>query len=240
MGIVSTDGMPTSGEPRGGEELDIITKLGEIFAEFNGNIDLENLSSALKSQFNLTSRGKCIVDDEQSRSNTSYGKLTTPDEVTNVVVPDGALVCLTYSALVKESSNAAASIAVFIGSNQLKWIDPIQATPQVQEAQIEHADGANNYSFLSSGPFGLMCDFAYTAPSTADQVPHTGVVSTGFALNAMYRYTNGSDVYVQQNGGILVIEGLAAGTYDISVQFKASTGSVTAKLRKLRVWVEGF
>lgn len=239
MGIINPT-LPTSGDPRGSEELDVLSALQTLLAEFNGNISQANLSSALQSQFGITSRGKCIVDDEQSRSNSSYGKLSTPDEVTNVVVPDGALVCLTYSALVKESSNAAAGIAVFIGSNQLKWIDPIQATPQAQEAQIEHADGPNNYSFLSSGPFGLMCDFAYTAPSTGDQVPHTGFVSTGFALNAMYRYTNGSDVYVQQNGGILVIEGLAAGTYDISVQFKASTGSVTAKLRKLRVWVEGF
>ena len=32
----------------------------------------------------------------------------------------------------------------------------------------------------------------------------------------------------------------AAGTYDISVQFKASSGSVTVKNRKLWVWTMGF
>lgn len=32
----------------------------------------------------------------------------------------------------------------------------------------------------------------------------------------------------------------AAGTYDVSVQFKSSSGTVTAKERKLWVWTMGF
>ena len=41
-------------------------------------------------------------------------------------------------------------------------------------------------------------------------------------------------------GGECIIRNLAAGTYDFSVQFKATAGSVTVKERALTVAVEGF
>lgn len=42
------------------------------------------------------------------------------------------------------------------------------------------------------------------------------------------------------NGGGACYIGAAAGTYTVSAQFKASTGSVTAKERRLWVWTVGF
>lgn len=51
MGIVAST-MPTPGDPRGSEELDLANTVQSLLAEFNGNISLENFSTALRAAVN--------------------------------------------------------------------------------------------------------------------------------------------------------------------------------------------
>src|SRR4051812_48257416 len=77
-------------------------------------------------------RGKSIIATEESRSNTSYGTLTTPDQVSNVVVPVNGLLFVAFTALWKESVLKAGRAAIFIGANQLQF--PINSGPIAQAA----------------------------------------------------------------------------------------------------------
>lgn len=65
-------------------------------------------------------RGKSIIATEESRTNTSYGLLATPDRVQSVVLPTDGLLRVTFSALWKEASLGAARAAIFVGGSQLK------------------------------------------------------------------------------------------------------------------------
>jgi hypothetical protein len=71
-----------------------------------------------------------------------------------------------------------------------------------------------------------------------DLTAYTGDVTTGQALVGYGQQTGGSPA--GGVGGLCVIEGLPAGTYTISIQYKATSGSVTAKNRRLKVRTESF
>ena len=188
-----------------------------LYTALSAALDETNLAAALKailgvSDAGVVRRGKSIIATEESRTNVAYGLLTTPDRVSSVELPADGLMLITYAALWKESVAGAARAAIFLGANQLK----VHATPipVVTEAQLS-GGAANVYTSLKSAADGITSDStvsgAYGAP-----------VTTG-----MFR------------GGLCVVEA-AAGTYDVSVQFKASSGSVTAKNRALRVVTLGF
>jgi hypothetical protein len=164
-------------------------------------------------------RGKSIIATEESRTNTSYGTLTTPDQVSSVVLPTDGLIAVAFTGMFKSSANAAGSAAIFIGATQLSYdnggVAPgVQATPTT---------GTNVYRHLASTPIGLEMSSA--------GLTWTGDVTTGQAISASTSVgTPGGPCYVFA----------AAGTYTVSVQFKATSGSVTAKERKLWVWTIGF
>jgi hypothetical protein len=152
------------------------------------------------------SRGHSIVATEEARTSTSYGRLTTPDVVSNVVLPTNGLITIYFHALVKNSVTSAASVAVFIGSNQLKKIG--NTVPTVDE-MTGSLSGGTSYGNVMTAEGGL----SNTGQGTSD----ASTVTTGVIIRPMSLYA-------------------AAGTYEISVQYKASSGTVTAKERKL--WVE--
>lgn len=167
-------------------------------------------------QLNPGSRGKCIIPAEQARTNTAYGTLTTPDLVKGIVLPTDGLLFVAYQALWKQSVFVGASAAIFLNNNQLRRQN--DTAPSVAEVQTD-AD-VNEYTAISSGSRGLVTDGGST--------PETSDVTTGQVISP-----SGSP------GGVCVIFA-AAGTYDVSVRFKASSGSVTVKERKLWVWTEVF
>lgn len=179
----------------------------------------------------LRTAGKSIIAAAEARSSASYGVMTTPDQVRNVVLPTDGVLAVMYQALWQESVDGAANAAIFLGSNQLKRREFGSAAPQLQEAYC--AGGANTYKGLGSyggglfGPLGNITAGPATSDVTTGQVVGTLDDSLGYGS--------------PQNGawGAAYIFA-AAGTYDISVQFKASSGNVTAKERKLWVWTLAF
>lgn len=163
-------------------------------------------------------RGKSIIATEETRTNTAYGLMTTPDRVTGIVLPTDGLIVVQFHALWKQSVDLAARAAIFLGSNQL-LVHHGASAPVVSDAQIPAGLGTpTDYNHLLSAAQGLTGEGGSTGVSST--------LTTGTALAAVT-----PTVYV---GGQCLIYA-AAGTYDVSVQFKSSSGDVTVKERKL--WV---
>jgi hypothetical protein len=169
-------------------------------------------------------RGQSIITTEEARTNTSYGTLTTPDEVTGIVVPTDGILCIHYAALWKNSVTGAGGAAIFIGGNQLRkgiggGITEVDATTGPPSGTL--------YTRLmtSSMDSGIRGD---NGGSVADATLLTTGLSGSMAAS-------GTRV-----GGHIMVHELAAGTYTVNVQFKATSGTVTAKERRLRVWTMVF
>ena len=161
-------------------------------------------------------RGKLNIATSESTSATSYAfnNLATPDRITQVVVPADALLLVGYQALFQATVASNAKAALFIGSNQVKVVPGGGGAPAVQEA-TSGATTASDYS-LATTPIGL------TSHGTAGE----SEVTTGQILGVN---TN--------TGGALMPVFVAAGTYDVSIQYKnVAVGTLTASKRHL--WVE--
>ena len=165
-------------------------------------------------------RGKSIIATEEARSNTAYGLLTTPDEVEGIVLPEDGLIYIAYFAMWKNSVSSNGSAAIFLDDEQLKVASGSSATPVVQEAG---GPASTDYGVLGTQAAGL--DGQTMSPA------YTGHATTGQAI-----CQNGQTA---ADGGVCVVFA-AAGTYDVSIRFKAASGSVTAKERKLWVWTFPF
>jgi hypothetical protein len=164
------------------------------------------------------SGGKSVIATEETRTNTAYGTLATPDVVRSVTVPDGALVLVGYQAKWKNSVASTARAALFLGATQLQARN--DAAPAVQEAS---GGSGTTYGPLATTAVGLQGHPTPAAASdaAADASPQLlGITSVG--------------------GGLLIVDNIAAGTYDFSVQFKSSSGTVSVKERRLKVAVLAF
>jgi hypothetical protein len=168
-------------------------------------------------------RGKSIITTEETRTNTAYGLLTTPDRVSGIVLPEDGLIAVGYKAQWKSSVQGAGAAAIFVGSTQLGV--PGNAPGVSTEITTQHSFADLYGHLFSTAGWGLEA-----FPATADD-PTTPTLLGG-------RTEQGLDNSFKAGGVAYIFA--AAGTYDVSVQFKASSGSVTAKNRKLWVWTEAF
>jgi hypothetical protein len=238
VGLINPS-LPIVGQPNSSEEPKIVTFESQLLALVNGNLDDANIAPAGLSAASLAlteqqklglndgaqvGRGKSIIATTESRSNVAYGTLTTPDQVSGLVLPTDGLIVVTYQATWQESVNGAARAAIFVGATQLKLADSTAAAPVVQEASLA-CGTANIDKPLSShtaglsGPIGAPNATVYSGDVTTGQL--VGLTGAGGASGAVSVFA-------------------AAGTYTVSVQFKSTSGSVTAKNRKLWVWTIGF
>lgn len=152
------------------------------------------------------------IATEQTRENVAFGLLTTADEIPNVVIPTGAMLMLGYRAKVKSSVAAAGRLAFFIGANQLKLV----GSAGVSETATDNEVGA--FKEMVSSISGITIATGVPEPD-----PTTGIALRGTTLP-----------------GLCTVFNIAAGTYNISVQYKATSGNVTAKERELVAFVIGF
>lgn len=146
-----------------------------------------------------------IIATEESRTNTSYGTLTTADEITGLVVPEAALLLVYFRARVKSSITEEGHVGLFLGSNLILQEGGSSASA------VEEKTGTGE-------AFGVI----KTNGQTIDRIPGTA-----------------SDATTGQVVGRPLAIFLAAGTYALSVRYKAGSGSVTAKDRKLWAAVLG-
>lgn len=151
-----------------------------------------------------------VIATEQTRESASFGTLTTADEIKEVVLPENGLIQIGYVAKWKSSVAAAGKAAIFIGANQLKF----GGTGAVAET----ASSGTEFNILSSVS------------------NENGLNSVGSATAAFV--TTGEAIGASTQGGFCSIFA-AAGTYNISLQFRSTSGSITAKERKLWVAVLG-
>lgn len=187
----------------------------------NGPAQLQSAAEAIEARLGYAGAqgGKAVIATEQTRSNAAYGLLGTPDRIDDLVVEnDGDLLIVDYSALWRINSGlgGGATAAIFLdpgsGAVQLKSFNDAGA-PAVQEVSN---GGGVDFDWLRSAATGLV----HVGSGSGDG----SVVTTGMLA-----------------GQLCVIERLAAGTYDISVQFKTAGGSTVAvKERRLTAWTKEF
>lgn len=214
---------------------DLNSNLNAIVAWANGSVDSTNLANAGVTPDKLsttlaqylavtnaanTGRGKCIIATAEARTNVAYSTLTTPDQVTGIVLPTDGIIEVAYQAMMKADNVGAGSAAIFVGANQLKVQDSPNRAAVVQAATT--ASGLT-YNPLSTFGGGLVVGNATAGDHTSD-------VTTGQVIGLNTSSAFGGPVYIFA----------AAGTYTISVQFKASAGTVTVKERKLWVRAWGY
>lgn len=211
--------LPVAGEPNSTADPKVIGSLKTLRDETNALLTSENkIPNSSLSQSKLTWYTPTVIATEEGRTNTAYGTLTTKDEITGVVVPANGFLLLGYSALWKMSASNTGKAAFFIGANQLKQHNAASA-PVVQEAECLGAVFAG----LSSGTLGLVNG------SDGQSYVTTGMTLAPSPVGATPALA----------GGFTVVQRLAAGTYNVSVQYKINTGTITAKERVLSAWVLG-
>lgn len=223
---------------------DLNSNLNAITSWANGSVDATNITNAavtgdkigttLAQQLGITNaantgRGKVNITTSESRTNVAYGTLTTPDQVTGIVLPTDGLIAIAYQATWQESVNGAARAGLFLGANQLRVAQVgVAAGPTLVEAPLAGGSTAVDAPLFTNSS-GASVGLSSWATATG---AYTGDVTTGQIVGGV-----GS---TSQPGGGPIYVFAAAGTYTISVQFKATSGSVTVKNRHLWVWVCGF
>jgi hypothetical protein len=193
------------------------------------------------SDTSLARRGSSIIPTEEGRTSSTFGLLTHPDQVLDVVLPTDGLIFISYFALWKESTVGQAHAALFLdgpgGLNQLAVDSVESSTPSISaaEALISGAAGTQDrYVPLVAYPGGLGSN-----DGSSSNTPSNGasVLTTGQAVAAAVADSNSG---LAKRGGLLAVFA-GAGTYDVSVRFRATGGAtVTAKERRLWVWTMGF
>jgi hypothetical protein len=197
-------------------------------------------------------RGATNIATSEARTNVAYGLLATPDQVTGVVVPYGAKLQISFQALWQETVAGAARAAIFIGSNQIKIQSSEHNGPVTQAAATGPGGGPTGINNpLFSTHWGL-CSVPLSSGASAD-------VTTGQAVGCTCQNTatlrqptceinttvrtagdDNSGTYLHFSAGGWVEAFVAPGTYTISVQYRATSGTVTASARKLWVRSKGY
>ena len=188
----------------------------------NGNVDATNISAtlaqaAIVNQAGQVVKGAVNIATSESRTNTAYGLLATPDQVTGLVLPANGLIAVWYQATWQESVNSAAAAAIFLNGNQTVSAFASGA-PSVQNTIISGGNVNKNVPLFT---------FALGLQSLVDSsTQYSGDLTTGQAIGG--GPTAGGPCYLFA----------AAGTYTVAIMFKSSSGSVTASNRKL--WVQAM
>lgn len=201
-------------------------------------LDGDNLATALAqllgvSQTGVVRRGKSIIATVETVTAEAYTLAPTPDRVSGIELPTDGLLLIGYKALWKANSATNASAAsIFLGGNQIRRVVDLQAAPIPCEA----ASPGTLYTDLFTSGGGL-----FSSPNNSNPPTDRSEVTTGQVLGGPVAVSAGASTAMVPLGGLMVVYA-AAGTYDVSVQFKkdpTQTG-ITVKSRKLWVQAVGF
>jgi hypothetical protein len=177
---------------------------------------LQTLATALDARIEHV--GSSYNANPDSVSSTSYANPSSSfDRVQNIIVPTDGLLVVGFAGLWKVSAASTMGAALFIGANQLKNLNTASGGAPILAEGTNTTAGATSYGFMHSGRQGIGVG---SAPATDTTLVNTGMI--------LYEPTTSTD------GGLCYIS-VAAGTYDVSVKYKISTGTLTVKERRL--WV---
>lgn len=162
-------------------------------------------------------------------TSTSFGVLDAHDQINNVVVPsNGGLVFVVYRALWKlAGATGPAKVTLFVGSQQLRSVAHDQVTP-VSVAESLSQTGTN-WSPLTSTPTG-----AGGGSGMFGSKPST---SSNSSVDNTLPQAWSSDDTIRWAPAVFEAPG---GTYNISIQYKVTDGTLSVKDSRLRIWVVGF
>jgi hypothetical protein len=188
-----------------------------------------------------TVKGVVSIAASQSVTSTTYTTLSTPDQITGIVVPANGLLEVSYTATWAESVSGAGRAAIFIDSNQITINGP--AGGFLQAAATGNATAATSGPLFTS-TVGLVS--TQNGGNVGGAVnPIVGGISV--VTGQLYAEFGGvvaplgpSITGVFQSAGGACLISPAAGTHTVSVQFRASSGNVSAALRTLRVRALSF
>ncbi|HEY1833683.1 MAG TPA: hypothetical protein VGG08_04540, partial [Solirubrobacteraceae bacterium] len=177
----------------------------------------------------LTS-AKSIIPAEESRENAAYGVLGTPDEVT-LTLPTNGLIAVLFQAHWQESVSNTMRAALFLNGVQQR-VQLFEELSVCEGCSVPSAATGIAHSLFTI-PTGLA--------SAVGASPNAADITTGQAVGAVsingegeIAFTVGSSaIRRQQSGGGPCYIFANAGTYKVSVRFKASSGKVSVKERKL-------
>lgn len=224
----------TAGQPENVNQL--VANLNAIVAGVNA-VDASQIDSGLLQQAGLTGnsivrRGKFSQAAAETRTNTVFGTLGTPDQVTNLVLPTDGLIFVLYHALWQESVVNTARAGIHLNGTLVNT-SYMNAASGGQLASINATSGTAKYQPLLTSAGGLV------------SIPvQSAMAVTGNATESLPQIVGGSDPAVANYsinpyGGVTAIAA-AAGTYTVDIRFRSSSGDVTVKNRHLWVWTQGF
>jgi hypothetical protein len=155
---------------------------------------------------------RAFTATEQTRENPAFGKLATPDEAEIELAKEG-LIGVAFQASWKPSVDSACRAALFVDGVQFSL--PNAQENALQEAGDQHEESASLWASLFT-----------TAEGLQSRTPGGGFTPAATGQIIGYRELGG--------GGVLIPA--AAGAHIITVQFRAVSGLVAVKNRKLVVW----
>lgn len=248
---------PTIGQPNSSEDQDIhdaITGLNAVLTPANkldgaevgaGTLPsaaldstgllADDLASAPAEDLGLSQTGTArrgVFTDATEETTTSTSYVSLGDEVASVVLPTDGLLFVMYRALWKlTGASNPGSVALFLGSNQLKLVGD-EAAPG--EVGLSLPAAGDNYAPVATS--GQVGDDGGAFQALDSETADSSLVTTGSLIGL----SGGAGRLGV--GEPLVIDA-AAGTYTVSVRFKVNAtagGTLSVKQRKLWVWTLGF
>jgi hypothetical protein len=166
--------------------------------------DVPALSKAMADRLQaLRTVRSSLINTEESRTNTAYGTLTTPDEI-KVPVNAAGLLVIEYAAEIESSVAAAGRIALFINGTQ------VARYGGGASVQVEGSSIGTGWCFVTTAPDKM----------NISEGP------VGVATSALLLLATGT------TGGPM-FHGVPAGEYTVTARYKATSGTITAKNRRL-------
>jgi hypothetical protein len=188
--------------------------------------------------------GKKAIATSESITATSFTVATTKDIIGSIVVPEASFINVLFQArVIASAAGGAGQIAIFIVNNatnvatQLKVAD---MTTGVRAVVTEAAvtNGADDEGFVVSSPIGLVGADPTGSGLGADVTTGQAVAYVGQGTAASRVSMNNAAAATlsgQAPGGPCAIR-LPAGTYDIVIGYKVSSGNMSVSARHLFAW----
>lgn len=202
--VTSGSTLPVSGMVAGDEFLLTTTS---VWYKYNGSAWFP---------MDIGTHGSVSITASQTTVSSTPTLLTTPDQVTGIILPTNGLIMVGYQATWSASGGSTAEAQIYLGSNGVQYANMSTSdSPTIQVAT------------MSSGEPSPLTTSAAGLTTSTDGGPYTGDVTTGQILGTG---NLGGPCYIFA----------AAGSYAVSVRFlnSGSIGTTTVSNRKL--WVRAI